>query len=155
MKFTVLFWAQVGETNEAYDVTDLTNVTVKSPLKANQVDYAAFAGVDFIVEGKNLAGRTVTLQRPIAQINIATTPESLTGNDSFVDRVELKGSSVTVAGLSNSFNVAKQAPGAEMTTTYEFAEQAVPTETLEVNGKNYTYVAMNYVGFADAMGSQV
>lgn len=153
--YTVLFWAQVGENNEAYDVTDLTNVTVKSPLKANQVDYAAFAGVDFIVEGKNLAGRTVTLQRPIAQINIATTPESLTGNDSFVDRVELKGSSVTVAGLSNSFNVAKQAPGAEMTTTYEFAEQAVPTETLEVNGKNYTYVAMNYVGFADAMGSQV
>ena len=153
--YTVLFWAQVGETNEAYDVTDLTNVTVKSPLKANQVDYAAFAGVDFIVEGKNLAGRTVTLQRPIAQINIATTPESLTGNDSFVDRVELKGSSVTIAGLSNSFNVAKQAPGAEMTTTYEFAEQAVPTETLEVNGKNYTYVAMNYVGFADAMGSQV
>lgn len=153
--YTVLFWAQAGEANEAYDVTDLTNVTVKSSLKANQESYAAFTGVDFIVEGKNLAGRTVTLERPIAQINIATTPESLNGNGAFVDAVVLEGSSVTVAGLSNSFNVAKQAPGAEMTTTYEFAEQAVPTATLEVNGKNYTYVAMNYVGFADEVGNNV
>lgn len=153
--YTVLFWAQAGEANEAYDVTDLTNVTVKSSLKANQESYAAFTGVDFIVEGKNLAGRTVTLERPIAQINIATTPESLNGNGAFVDAVVLEGSSVTVAGLSNSFNVAKQAPGAEMTTTYEFAEQAVPTTTLEVNGKQYTYVAMNYVGFADEVGNNV
>lgn len=153
--YTVLFWAQVGETNEAYDVEDLTKVTVKSPLKANQVDYAAFAGVDFIVEGKNLAGRTVILKRPIAQINIATTSESLKGNGAFVDEVVLEGSSVTVAGLSNSFDVAKQAPGAEMTTTYEFKEQAVPAHTLKVDGKDYTYVAMNYVGFADAIGTNV
>ena len=27
--FTVLFWAQVGETNEAYDVDDLTEVTIQ------------------------------------------------------------------------------------------------------------------------------
>ena len=153
--YTVLFWAQVGETNEAYDVTDLTNVIVKSPLKANQESYAAFSGVDFIVEGKDLAGRTVTLQRPISQINIATTQESLTGNGAFDDDVVLEGSSVTVAGLSNSFNVATQEPGAEMTTTYEFAKQAVPAQTLKVDGKDYTYVAMNYVGFADAVGTNV
>lgn len=153
--YTVLFWAQVGETNEAYDVTDLTNVTVKSPLKANQESYAAFSGVDFIVEGKDLAGRKVTLKRPISQINIATTPGSLDGNGAFLDDVVLEGSSVTVAGLSNSFNVATQEPGAEMTTTYEFAEQAVPAHTLEVNAENYPYVAMNYVGFADAIGTNV
>ena len=153
--YTVLFWAQVGEENEAYDVDDLTNVTVKTDLYANKVDYAAFAGRDFIVEGKNLAGRTVTLKRPISQINIATTPESLKGNGAFIDDVELEGSSVTVIGLSNSFDVANQAANAEMEATYEFAEQAVPNATLEVNGKNYTYVAMNYVGFADALGTQV
>ena len=153
--YTVLFWAQVGEENEAYDVDDLTNVTVKTDLYANKVDYAAFAGRDFIVEGKNLAGRTVTLTRPISQINIATTPESLKGNGAFIDDVELEGSSVTVIGLSNTFDVANMAASAQMNSTYEFDEQAVPTETLEVNGKNYTYVAMNYVGFADALGTQV
>lgn len=150
--YTVLFWAQVGETNEAYDVRDLTNVTVKSGLKANQKDYAAFSGVDFIEADETLAGRTVTLYRPISQINIATTPESLTAFD---DDVELRGSSVTVAGLSNSFNVAKQAAGASMTSTYQFSEQVVPDETLEVNSKAYTYVAMNYVGFADELGTPV
>ena len=153
--YTVLFWAQVGETNEAYEVSNLTNVTVKSALKANQKDYAAFSGVDFIEADETLAGRTVTLYRPISQINIATTPESLGGNGAFVDRVVLEGSSVTVAGLSNSFNVAKQAAGASMTSTYQFSEQAVPTETLEVNGNPYTYVAMNYVGFAEGLGTQV
>ncbi|MBO5815932.1 MAG: right-handed parallel beta-helix repeat-containing protein [Bacteroidales bacterium] len=153
--YTVLFWAQVGEENEAYDVDDLTNVTVKTDLYANKVDYAAFAGRDFIVEGKNLAGRTVTLTRPISQINIATTPESLEGNGAFIDDVVLEGSSVTVAGLSNTFDVANLAASAQMNSTYEFAENTVPTETLEVNGKNYTYVAMNYVGFAEALGTQV
>ena len=153
--YTVLFWAQVGEENEAYDVDDLTNVTVKSSLNANQVNYAAFAGRDFIVEGKNLAGRTVTLKRPISQINIATTPESLKGNGAFIEDVELEGSSVTVIGLSNTFDVANLAASSQMNSTYEFAEKTVPTETLEVNGKNYTYVAMNYVGFADALGTQV
>lgn len=153
--YTVLFWAQVDEENEAYDVTDLTKVTVKTDLYANKVDYAAFAGRDFIVEGKNLAGRTVTLKRPISQINIATTPESLEGNGAFIDDVVLEGSSVTVAGLSNTFDVANLAASAQMNSTYEFDEQAVPTETLDVNGKNYTYVAMNYVGFADALGTQV
>ena len=153
--YTVLFWAQVGEENEAYDVTDLTKVTVKTDLYANKVDYAAFAGRDFIVEGKNLAGRTVTLKRPISQINIATTPESLEGNGAFIDDVVLEGSSVTVAGLSNTFDVANLAASAQMNSTYEFDEQAVPNATLEVNGKNYTFVAMNYVGFADALGTQV
>ena len=153
--YTVLFWAQVGETNEAYEVSNLTNVTVKSALKANQKDYAAFSGVDFIEADETLAGRTVTLYRPISQINIATTPESLNGNGAFVDQVVLEGSSVTVAGLSNSFNVAKQAAGASMTSTYQFSEQVVPDETLEVNSKAYTYVAMNYVGFADELGTPV
>lgn len=150
--YTVLFWAQVGETNEAYDVTDLTNVTIKTGLKSNQEAYAAFAGVDFIEAGEPLAGRNVTLVRPISQLNIATTPGSLTA---FEDDITLNGSSVTVEGLSNTFDVAKQEPSAAVATTYTYSKQAVPTETLSVNGENYKYVAMNYVGFAAGIGSNV
>lgn len=150
--YTVLFWAQVGETNEAYDVTDLTNVTIKSALNSNKEAYAAFAGVDFIEAGEPLAGRNVTLVRPISQLNIATTPGSLTA---FNDDITLNGSSVTVAGLSNTFDVAKQEPSADMATTYTYSKQAVPTQTLAVNGENYAYVAMNYVGFAAGIGSNV
>ena len=150
--FTVLFWAQVGETNEAYDVTDLTNVTLKSPIKANQVDYAAFSGVDFIEGTDALTDKTIELTRPVAQINLGTTEASLTAFDTVVD---LNGSSMTVAGLSNTFNVAKQIPGAALTSTTVYDEKAVPAEPLKVNTTNYVYVGMNYVGFAPEVGTPV
>ena len=150
--FTVLFWAQVGETNEAYDVTDLTNVTLKSPIKANQVDYAAFSGVDFIEGTDALTDKTIELTRPVAQINLGTTEASLTAFDT---RVGLDGSSMTVSGLSNTFNVAKQIPGAAFTSTTVYDEKAVPAEPLEVNTTNYVYVGMNYVGFAPEVGTPV
>jgi len=155
--YTVLFWAQVQADmtaleNEAYVVSDLTNVTIKSALNSNKEAYAAFAGVDFIEAGEPLAGRNVTLVRPISQLNIATTPGSLTAFD---DPITLNGSSVTVTGLSNTFDVAKQEPSAAMATTYTYSEHTVPAQTLKVNGENYAYVAMNYVGFAAGMGSNV
>lgn len=150
--FTVLFWAQVGETNEAYDVTDLTNVTLKSPIKANQVDYAAFSGVDFIEGTDALTDKTIELTRPVAQINLGTTEASLTAFDT---RVGLDGSSMTVSGLSNTFNVAKQIPGAALTSTTVYDEKAVPAEPLKVNTTNYVYVGMNYVGFAPEVGTPV
>ena len=150
--FTVLFWAQVGETNEAYDVTDLTNVTLKSPIKANQVDYAAFSGVDFIEGTDALTDKTIELTRPVAQINLGTTEASLTAFDTDVD---LNGSSMTVSGLSNTFNVAKQIPGAALTSTTVYDEKAVPADPLKVNTTNYVYVGMNYVGFAPEVGTPV
>ena len=150
--FTVLFWAQVGETNEAYDVTDLTNVTLKSPIKANQVDYAAFSGVDFIEGTDALTDKTIELTRPVAQINLGTTEASLTAFDT---PVGLDGSSMTVSGLSNTFNVAKQIPGAAFTSTTVYDEKAVPAEPLKVNTTNYVYVGMNYVGFAPEVGTPV
>ena len=150
--FTVLFWAQVGETNEAYDVTDLTNVTLKSPIKANQVDYAAFSGVDFIKGTDALTDKTIELTRPVAQINLGTTEASLTAFDT---RVGLDGSSMTVSGLSNTFNVAKQIPGAAFTSTTVYDEKTVPSDPLKVNTTNYVYVGMNYVGFAPEVGTPV
>lgn len=150
--FTVLFWAQVGETNEAYDVTYLTNVTLKSPIKANQVDYAAFSGVDFIEGTDALTDKTIELTRPVAQINLGTTEASLTAFDT---RVRLNGSSMTVSGLSNTFNVAKQIPGAALTSTTVYDEKTVPADPLKVNTTNYVYVGMNYVGFAPEVGTPV
>ena len=150
--FTVLFWAQVGETNEAYDVTDLTNVTLKTPIKANQVDYAAFSGVDFIEGTDALTDKTIELTRPVAQINLGTTEASLTAFD--ID-VELNGSSMTVSGLSNTFNVAKQIPGAALTSTTVYDEKDVPADPLKVNTTNYVYVGMNYAGFAPEVGTPV
>lgn len=144
--FTVLFWAQV-ENNGVYTVTDLTNVTVATSADCNLETTQAFSGVDFIEKGESLAGRTVTLTRPISQLNIATTKASLTAFD---DDVLLNGSSVTVKGLSQSFNVANQEAGDVTDVVYTYSETAVPAVELDAD---YQYVAMNYVGFAPVIGA--
>ena len=74
--FRVLFWAQVPE-NGVYTTTSLKNVTLATGLNANAENYASFAGQDVFEYGENLRGRTITLVRPVAQLNIATSAESL------------------------------------------------------------------------------
>lgn len=150
--FTILFWAQVRN-NGIYDVDDLTNVTIAQDLDANQLNYAAFSGVDFIENGAIPVAKTVELHRPIAQLNIATTPQSL---NAFDNPVVLDQSKVTVKGLSTSFDVAAQSAGETSATalyTYDWA--LVPNSTLEVAGNPYQYVAMNYVGFAPEAGTNI
>ena len=147
--FTVLFWAHV-QGNDVYNVQDLTAVTITSPDVANNVNAQAFVGRDFVRDCVSDNNGKVTLVRPVSQLNIATTPESLR---MFDDVIDLEGSSVKVTGLATSYNIAKLSAFGETATEYEYTETAVPTDGLTVNGKNYTYVAMNYVGFAPEMGT--
>ena len=161
--FTVLFWAQVEKDGftSPYVVGDLTNVSIKdasvlslgNALKANQIDYAAFSGVDFIKATEALADKTVSLTRPVAQLNLATTYESLSA---FKTPVKLEGSYVKVSGLSKTFDVAKQKASADdFNTVYEYSEQNVPDGALVVANKEYKYAGMNYVGFAADAGTPV
>ena len=149
--FTVLFWAQTKD-NGVYNVENLTNVTITSPDVANNVNAQAFVGRDFVRDCVSDANGKVTLVRPVSQLNIATTPESLVFEANEGERgstIILNGSSVKVTGLATSYNIATLAPCGEPATEYEYTKTVVPTDPLTVNGVNYTYVAMNYVGFAD------
>ena len=161
--FTVLFWAQVEKDDftSPYVVGDLRNVSIKDPsvlslgnaLKANQIDYAAFSGVDFIKATEALADKNVSLTRPVAQLNLATTYESLSA---FNTPVKLEGSYVKVSGLSKTFDVATQMASADdFNTVYEYTEQNVPDGALVVANKEYKYAGMNYVGFAAYAGTPV
>ncbi|MBR5563686.1 MAG: hypothetical protein IKW11_05615 [Bacteroidales bacterium] len=152
--FTVLFWAQTavaeGET-PIYNVEDLTNVTITSPDAANNANAQAFVGRDFVRDCVSDANGKVTLVRPVSQLNIATTPASL--NIEGQTTVALEGSSVKVTGLATSYNIATLSAFGATATEYTYTETAVPADVLTVNGKDYTYVAMNYVGFAPEMGT--
>ena len=153
--FTVLFWAQTAD-NTVIDPSNLRNVTVSQSLTANQANYAAFSNVDFIEKDEQLGNRTISLVRPVSQINLGTTPESL---KSFKTPITMSESSFTVNGLSTSFNVATQEAGAISAEAFTFGSAAVPTydaaDSLSVNGDNYAYAAMNYVGFAPKAGVNV
>lgn len=156
--FRVLFWAQVPN-NGVYTTTDLKNVTLSQDLAANAENYNAFAGADYIKYGDNLAGRTITLVRPIAQLNIATTPESLVLGEGGTGQttVAVETSEVIVDGLSTTYNVSEAKAGADA-VKFEYSATdpaALTQQTLTVNGKDYQYLSMNYVGFAAAAGSNV
>ena len=158
--FRVLFWAQVPG-NGVYDTDELKAVGLNPTLVANEEDYVAFAGQDEITSGENLAGRVINLVRPVAQLNIATSAESLTVGEGGTNptTVTLEKAAVEVEGLSTVYNVAKGEAvaandGAKF--TYAAADPENLTETvLEVNGVPYTYVAMNYVGFTPNEGDNV
>jgi len=158
--FRVLFWAQVSGTG-IYDTENLKAVKMSTALDANQESYAAFSGSDYIKYGDNLLGRTVTLYRPVSQINIATTAESLTlGEDengaNAQTTISFKETGVTVTGLSTTYNIATGAPAADNTEfTYAAKPVSLSESTIKVNNVDYTYVGMNYVGFAPVTGDNV
>jgi len=158
--FRILFWAQVPG-NGVYNTESLKNVTLAQSLNANAENYNAFAGADYLKDGDVLTGRTIKLVRPVAQLNIATTAESLklgedANGENAQTEVEVKTSYVKVTGLSTSYNVA-EGLAADDESVFEYAAKPVVlTEpTITVNSTPYTYLAMNYVGFAAKPSSTV
>lgn len=148
--FTVLFWAYDSSTN-VYNVTDLTNVTVAPTTAANTHETVAFTGVDFVINCVSEKGGDVTLTRPVAQLNIATTPESLKMDKTDITVSE---SYVKVYGLSTSFNVAEQDAG-DATDNVTYTQAAVLGGTVKVGSKDYNNLAMNYLGFIPSGGVNV
>ena len=146
--FVVLFWAQkVGVT--AYSTGNLRNVTLNTDLTANQENYEVFAGMDEVSNCVSSNNGDVKLVRPIAQLNIATDAEGLKLGDT---DVTLTSSFVTVKGLSTTYNVYNKAVS-ETLSDVEFGVAGVPDGKLGTT--DYTYVAMNYIGFIDKEGTTV
>ena len=149
--FVVLFWAQnsalvnTDVTSDAgmYNINDLRQIQLVNPGAANNDAAQVFAGKDTVSDCVSAAKGKVTLKRPVSQINVYTTTESLSfGNVT----IGLDKSSMTVAGLYNTFNVATGAPVEldENVAIFEYTEAAVPN--VSADNAAYTYVAMNYVG---------
>lgn len=152
--FVVLFWAQTNELqdnteNPMFDITDLRKVQLVNCGNSNNANAAVFAGKDEVENCLSVNGGDVKLVRPISQLNIYTTKESL----NFADGITLNQSYVKVSGLYKAYNVAEGAAVVTATTeTYEYGLFDVPATADE---DQYAYVAMNYIGFADQNGSSV
>ena len=153
--FTVLFWAQNPDV-DVYETSDLRKVTLRTALTANNESMQVFAGSDKVVNCMSAVQGNVELVRPIAQINIGTSEESLTiGNTSSSTAITFDKSDFKVKGLSTVYNVATKEVGADK-SEFTYSETQVPTTTeFEVNNVTYKYVAMNYVGFASEAGANV
>ena len=157
--FVVLFWAQtnelqskLGTENQMFDIADLRKVQLVNSGASNNANAAVFTGKDEVVNCVSTNEGEIKLVRPISQLNIYTTKESLNFGPKEID---LLMSNVTVSGLYDVFNVATGAAVVTEeteTVSYTYTDGVVPA-----TGENdpHAYAAMNYVGFAAQNGTTV
>lgn len=158
-KYSFIFWAQTPV--DGYYTIDATEGLKKITADysthegANDENRDAFFAVekDLVISGP--VSKTVTLTRPLAQVNIGTNDELKAGATT-APAIDLSGatSKVVVKDVPTVFAPLATTPetmfsGASDVT---FEAAAVPTEKLSVKGVEYDYLAMNYV-FAPAEGT--
>ena len=169
--YTIIFWAQVSQydngQNDYYDLGDLRAISMKKDaqnnIAGNEEGRAAFFAW-YSFDTKEHKDHVVTLKRPFAQLNLLTTLESLkpvsTGQTSGYE-IAIEKSTVTVEGLTSTFYPyaqpeleGTQGKAEETNETFTFTLEATPAvqgigegqdgDLLNVNGKAYHYVSMNY-----------
>ena len=155
-EYKVLFWAQ-ADTLTLFNTTDLREVSMNSSWKGNDLATAVFAGTDSVTDCVSAKKGNVTLVRPVSQINIATSNESLTVGGAEVGQTSqaITMSKVTVAvkGLHTVYNVYNKEVS-QAVQNLEFSEAEISKLPVDFNSE-YKYVAMNYVGFAPKDGTTV
>lgn len=158
-KYNFIFWAQTPL--DGYYTIDGTEGLKKITADysthkgANDENRDAFFAVekDLVISGP--VSKTVTLTRPLAQVNIGTLDELKVGTATApaIDLTDAT-SKVVIKDVPTVFAPLSTTPetmfsGASDVT---FQAAAVPTEKLSVKGVEYDYLAMNYV-FAPAEGT--
>lgn len=136
------FWAQK---DGAYVATDLQNIQMNyANANANDENRDAFfANVEKTVTAA--FEEPVTLYRPFAQINFgASDVDALMDISGFTSQLEVK-------NVPNQFNVLNGEATGGQDVTVTLQPTAVPAvwtpnkEKLTVDGKDYTYISMNYI----------
>lgn len=144
--YDVLFWADAyGQKDESnpYKVDyQAQTVTVDyAAAESNDESRDAFFGSVTGVKVTGAMSQDVTLVRPFAQVNV--------GTDDLEEAVAGGLQSAALATSMSATNVPTTLNLLNGTTTgstsVDFASHAVPTESLVVSGRTYTYLAMNYL----------
>lgn len=159
LSYGIIFWAQVKDAGH-YVTTDLRNITeanftTEGAAKrlSNDESRAAFYKVfTFTTDDEKSDVFKVELVRPFAQLNLGTTKASLINMTDY--KVSVEKSTVTVKGISSSFNTVTGKAGAVSNTSYTFAQNVLPEGDLKTNIDTYAYMAMNYI-FVPETGTNI
>lgn len=152
--YNFVFWAQT-EADGYYTIdpeAGLKKITANYAEKnCNDENFDAFYAVEEI-EVAGPVSATVTLKRPFAQINFATEGTIKAGSASREIDFTDAASTVTVKGIPTVFSPLADEQFSEFATEVTFAKAASPAGIIKVAGKDYKYLAVNYV-FAPAEGT--
>lgn len=151
--YNFVFWAQTSEAGY-YTVTDLRTITANYEGKnSNDENFDAFFAVEKAITINGPITKTVTLKRPFAQINVATTGVLKAGETTV--NVDFTGatSAVTVKAVPTVFSPLTDELSSPV-NALQFASAAIPGGNFAVTGstETYKYLAVNYV-FAPVDGT--
>lgn len=152
--YNFVFWAQTAADGYyTVDATDgLKKITANYAGKnSNDENFDAFYAVKkMTVTGP--VSETVKLTRPFAQINIATAGQISAGTATKDIDFTGAASAVTVKGIPTVFSPLAATDVFTGNTDVTFAKAEAPAGNITVNGKDYKYLAVNYV-FAPVDGT--
>lgn len=147
--YRVAFFAY-NEAAQAYDVTDMKNIVVNENQFSNIEARDAFTNyIDITAdETMNTISKPVILYRPFAQLNMGIDNTEL--EDAAKAGVVVTNTKVVVNNVYKAFSAFDNAvPTTAQLETMTFALNGIPQEKLTVNGKEYNYLAMNYILVGD------
>lgn len=152
--YNFIFWAQTPLDGyyEIDGIEGLKKISAKYADKnANDENFDAFYAVEKLTVNGSIS-ESVTLTRPFAQVNIATTGKLSAGAASKELDFEGATSTVTFKNVPTEFSPLSSDDVVDGTESVVFASAAVPEGNITVAGKEYKYLSMNYV-FAPKNGS--
>lgn len=152
--YNFVFWAQTPTVGyyEIDGIEGLKKISAKYEGKnANDENFDAFYAVEKLIVNGSIS-ESVTLTRPFAQVNIATTGKLAAGSAS--KELDFDGATTTVTfkNVPTEFSPLSSDDVIDGTESVVFASAAVPEGNITVAGKEYKYLSMNYV-FAPKNGS--
>lgn len=156
LEYNLLFLAYNPE-NCAFNIesdpaqTDLKALTMKTSLQANNDAFDAFVGAETMGINEE-AQTTITLKRPFAQVNAATTAQDL--DDAATLKATATKSNMLIKKVPGTYNVLTGEATGEVDITYQtnaVPQCAIPAqdkpanEPIVVDGKEYYYLSLAYV----------
>lgn len=137
-KYAVIFWAQAPGAPYTFDKA-AKKVTVADALTSNKEAYDAFYKYETIAEVAGPRTQTIVLTRPFAQLNIATADTAKAADGGLV-----VAQTKVVVPAYNTLNLVDGSVADEAERTFAMAD-ILTGETIEVGGKEYDLLSMNYL----------
>ena len=137
-KYAVIFWAQAPGAPYTFEKA-AKKVTVADALTSNKEAYDAFYKYETIAEVAGPRTQTIVLTRPFAQLNIATADTEKAADGGLV-----VAQTKVVVPAYKTLNLVDGSVADEAERTYAMAD-ILTGETIEVGGKSYDLLSMNYI----------
>ena len=137
-KYAVIFWAQAPGAPYTFDKA-AKKVTVADALDSNKEAYDAFYKYETIAEVAGPRTQTIVLTRPFAQLNIATADTAKAADGGLV-----VAQTKVVVPAYKTLNLVDGSVSGEAERTFAMAD-ILTGETIEVGGKTYDLLSMNYL----------